>query len=232
MNIRRDERGSDENVKKLDVSKPRFEDLSHVCSPFENIHTDPFSGSEEETSPDHYYARDTYDDGYSPSPPRASGGAYYPDPHNHAAAPGAAPAGFTQHPNLSTPYVNEYPQQAYTAPGYEAHPADYQAHPADYQAHPADYPAHPADYQAHPPEYPANPAAYPTPNPAPAAGPAPGAAVPPPHDPYNYPSTRGPNPGENVSVEKPTVSSSVPQASSSQSPHNMYHTADEEGASR
>lgn len=75
------------------------------------------SGYEEEAQTDNYYARNHPDDGYSPSPPHASGGSYYPD-NNQFPPPPQAPAGFTHHNNQSTPNVNET-----NIPPYN--PADY-----------------------------------------------------------------------------------------------------------
>lgn len=77
---------------------------------------------EEEPSSNNYYARDYPDDGYSPSPPHASGGSYYPQ--NNQFPPPPAP-GFAQHPNISTPNVAQPPIPPYN-------PADYagQAPPA------------------------------------------------------------------------------------------------------
>ncbi|KAH8676734.1 hypothetical protein BGZ60DRAFT_264545 [Tricladium varicosporioides] len=76
----------------------------------------------EEEPSSNYYARDYPDDGYSPSPPHASGGSYYPQ--NNQFPPPPAP-GFAQHPNISTPNVAQPPIPPYN-------PADYagQAPPA------------------------------------------------------------------------------------------------------
>lgn len=77
------------------------------------------AGYEEETSTDGYeepfpQARRT------PSPPHASGGAYYPPPHPYAGAgptAAAAGAGFTQHPNMaSTNLAQQY--TPYQPPDY------------------------------------------------------------------------------------------------------------------
>ncbi|KAI1477403.1 hypothetical protein F4774DRAFT_195518 [Daldinia eschscholtzii] len=60
---------------------------------------------EEEAPDDPYY---DYHAGAPPSPPHASGGAYYPPPPAAPEPAGPPPAGFTQHPNQSTPNVNAY----------------------------------------------------------------------------------------------------------------------------
>jgi hypothetical protein len=85
---------------------------------FSSILITHFSGYEEEP-PDDYYSRDYPDDGYSPSPPHASGGSYYPESNQFQPPPqpGYNP-GFTQHPNLSTPNVAQPPIPPYN-------PADY-----------------------------------------------------------------------------------------------------------
>ena len=106
-----------------------------------------FPGYEEEHSPDNYYANNNANDNYSPSPPHASGGSYFPDPNvqTHFPPPPTAPtAGYTQPATTSTTHANDGPIPPYN-------PADYanQQAPADqygYPAHPADnYPPHPRD---------------------------------------------------------------------------------------
>lgn len=76
-------------------------------------------GHEEEASPPRrgdFYENASYDDGYSPSPPRASGGAYFPQTNTFPPPPPPA-AGFTQ-TNTSTTHINDYPAHPYN-------PADY-----------------------------------------------------------------------------------------------------------
>lgn len=94
------------------------------------------SGYEEEVPPDNYYARSYPDDGYSPSPPHASGGSYYPD-NNQFPPPPQAPAGFTHHNNQSTPHVNET-----SIPPYN--PADYANQPSNHD--PYGYPPRTGDH--------------------------------------------------------------------------------------
>jgi hypothetical protein len=81
---------------------------------------------EEEASPppENYYARNDYrDDDYSPSPPHASGGSYYPET-NQFAPPPTAPAGFTQHPNDGINHMNDAPIPPYNPQDYAGqHPA-------------------------------------------------------------------------------------------------------------
>ena len=95
-------------------------------------------GYEEEAPPDNYYANESYDDGYSPSPPRHSGGAYYPE----QVPPPMPPPGFTEHPTSSTPYVNQYPPQppydpAHNPPYYPPEVPSAQIPPVDPYGHPA-----------------------------------------------------------------------------------------------
>ncbi|KAK1770883.1 hypothetical protein QBC33DRAFT_597404 [Phialemonium atrogriseum] len=71
---------------------------------------------EDETSADGY---DPYDIRRTPSPPHASGGAYYPPPGASAAMP--ATHGFTQHPNAATTNLAEPPYPLYT-PDYTGYP--------------------------------------------------------------------------------------------------------------
>ncbi|KAI0008092.1 hypothetical protein F4779DRAFT_618966 [Xylariaceae sp. FL0662B] len=69
---------------------------------------------EEEAVDDPYY---NYDAEAPPSPPHASGGAYYP-PEGPVQPPPAGPAGFTQHPNTSSTNVNAYQPYPYDPPNY------------------------------------------------------------------------------------------------------------------
>ncbi|RAL58349.1 hypothetical protein DID88_005221 [Monilinia fructigena] len=62
---------------------------------------------EDEASPESYYTN-FRDDTYSPSPPHASGGSYYPE-NNQFPPPPTAPDTFTHHGNQSTPFVNTIP---------------------------------------------------------------------------------------------------------------------------
>ncbi|RDW91095.1 hypothetical protein BP5796_02260 [Coleophoma crateriformis] len=90
---------------------------------------------EEEAEPDNYYAQNYRDDGYSPSPPHASGGAYYTEHVNTSfAPPPTQPATFTQH--TTTTHVNDGPIPPYN-------PADYAGQPA---ADSYGYPPHPNDH--------------------------------------------------------------------------------------
>ncbi|KAI1081472.1 hypothetical protein F5B20DRAFT_588538 [Whalleya microplaca] len=73
---------------------------------------------EEEVEDDPYY---NYDPEAPPSPPHASGGAYYP-PEGPIPPPPAGPAGFTQHPNMSTTNVNAYPPYPYNPQNYTNFP--------------------------------------------------------------------------------------------------------------
>lgn len=76
-----------------------------------------YPGHEEEVSPQRhdYYEDASYDDGYSPSPPRASGGAYFPATNEFPPPP--PPAGYTQTTTSAT-HINDYPAHPYN-------PADY-----------------------------------------------------------------------------------------------------------
>jgi hypothetical protein len=76
-------------------------------------------GLEEEN----YYASESYDDGFSPSPPRASGGAYYPDTHI------PPPGGYSQQTSTGYP-----PHQQYN-------PVDYGGHPPQPPVEPYPYPS-------------------------------------------------------------------------------------------
>jgi hypothetical protein len=157
-------------------------------------------GFEEEAPPDNYYA-DSYDDGYSPSPPHTSGGAYYPESNAFPPPPVPQAAGYAQHPNVSVPNVNDYP----VAPPFDA-------------AHPPYDPAHPPYDAAHQPY---DQAQFPGHQPFPAH-------APPPADPYGYPAQpREARDGGNVS--SPTLFAPIAQAP--QVSRNMYNVADEEGAS-
>jgi len=80
---------------------------------FQKLLLTSFPGFEDEASPQRrdFYEDASYDDGYSPSPPRASGGAFFPPP---------PPAGGYHQTTTSTTHVNEtYPPH----PPYN--PADY-----------------------------------------------------------------------------------------------------------
>ncbi len=77
-----------------------FKSRQHVSS----RKTNTLSPGYEEPPAENYYARD-YQDDYSPSPPHASGGSYYPQ--NNAFPPPPQPQpGFTQHTTTSTTHVN------------------------------------------------------------------------------------------------------------------------------
>ncbi|CZR60758.1 uncharacterized protein PAC_10654 [Phialocephala subalpina] len=93
---------------------------------------------EEEAPPENYYARNYADEGYSPSPPHASGGSYYPQ-NNEFPPPPQAPAGFTHHGNQSTPHVNETNIPPYNPANY-ANQAPPHVDPYGYppQNHPGD----------------------------------------------------------------------------------------------
>jgi hypothetical protein len=84
-------------------------------------------GYEDEAPPpeENYYAQG-YDDGYSPSPPRASGGAYWPEGAQYPPAPGP-PAGYTQQTTTTTTHAEAYPPH----PGFDPahHPYDPAAFP-------------------------------------------------------------------------------------------------------
>ncbi|KAI0845962.1 hypothetical protein F5Y00DRAFT_272334 [Daldinia vernicosa] len=78
---------------------------------------------EEEAPDDPYY---DYHTAMPPSPLHASGGAYYPPPpaSEPTGPPPAGPAGFTQHPNPSTPNVNAYsPYPPYNPQDYAGVPS-------------------------------------------------------------------------------------------------------------
>lgn len=105
-----------------------FQSRHHVSSCKTNKSA---AGYEEEPAPENYYARD-YQDDYSPSPPHASGGSYYPD--NNAFPPPPQPQpGFTTHTTTSTTHVNHEGIPPYN--------------PADY----ANQPPHPDPY-GYPPQ--------------------------------------------------------------------------------
>lgn len=86
-------------------------------------------GYEDEAPPpeENYYAQGSYDEDYSPSPPRASGGAYFPERANYPPAP-VPPAEYTQQTTTEPTHANEYPP----------HPAYDPTHQAAYD--PATYP--------------------------------------------------------------------------------------------
>lgn len=94
------------------------------------------TGLEEEAS-DSYYANDSYDDGYSPSPPRASGGAggYYPETNAFPPPPIPTTAGYTQQHTTTTTVPPVDPHIQY--PPYN--PADYVGpqQPMDQYGYPA-----------------------------------------------------------------------------------------------
>jgi hypothetical protein len=92
------------------------------------------SGYEEDAAADHYYANESYDDGYSPSPPRASGGAYYPETNQFPPPPVAPQAAFPQQPVMNpippidpNPQYPPYNPAAYVGPD---HPMDPYGNPA------------------------------------------------------------------------------------------------------
>ncbi len=79
-----------------------------VSSPFAkaNFSFSSFIGYEDETAPDGAY--DPYDPNRPPSPPHASGGAWYPPPPPGGPPPaGGAAAGFTRHPNVATTNLHD-----------------------------------------------------------------------------------------------------------------------------
>lgn len=92
------------------------------------------SGYEEDESPtEHYYDRDYRDEDYSPSPPHASGGSYYPDNNQFPPPPTGQ---FTQQPmNTQLPV---HPANAAPIPPYN--PADYAGQPAPAAHNPYPYP--------------------------------------------------------------------------------------------
>lgn len=96
------------------------------------------AGYEEEADPENYYANDYRDDGYSPSPPHASGGSYYPDHVNTTFPPPPTQSGttYTQH-TTSTTQVNDSQIPPYN-------PADYANQQAAHDAH--GYPPHHDDH--------------------------------------------------------------------------------------
>jgi hypothetical protein len=78
----------------------------------------PVSGYEEEPPAENYYDHNYHDEDYSPSPPHASGGSYYPENNQFAPQP---TGGFTQQPlNTQVPPPNAAPIPPYN-------PADYAA---------------------------------------------------------------------------------------------------------
>ncbi len=97
-------------------------------------------GYEEEGPAENYYANEYYDDGYSPSPPRPTGGAYYPESTNFPPPPVPPAGGYTQQTTTTT-----------TQAPYPPHP------PYDPAHHP---PYNPAEY---PPQPPVDPYGYPAP---------------------------------------------------------------------
>jgi hypothetical protein len=79
----------------------------------------------EESPPEDFYSR-RYDDDYSPSPPHASGGSFYPGPASDYAPPHAvdnrayrstttfaAPSVFNDNPNAAPPPIPTYNPQDY-----------------------------------------------------------------------------------------------------------------------
>ncbi|KAM0194967.1 hypothetical protein ACHAPC_000783 [Botrytis cinerea] len=62
----------------------------------------------EDEAPESYYTN-FRDETYSPSPPHASGGSYYPENNAFPPPPTSNPETFTNHGNKSTPFVNEIP---------------------------------------------------------------------------------------------------------------------------
>ena len=95
-----------------------FQSRHHVSTPKTNKSA---TGYEEEPAPEeNYYARD-YQDDYSPSPPHASGGSYYPQNNDFPPPPQPQP-GFTQHTTTSTTQVHQTGIPPYN-------PADYANQP-------------------------------------------------------------------------------------------------------
>jgi hypothetical protein len=86
----------------------------------------------EEDAAEGYYTNESYDDGFSPSPPRASGGAYYPDTNNSPPPP--PPGGYNQHTAAGT-HTPDYP------PHQQYNPADYGGHPPQPPVEPYPYPS-------------------------------------------------------------------------------------------
>ncbi|CZS92093.1 uncharacterized protein RCO7_00703 [Rhynchosporium graminicola] len=85
---------------------------------------------------ENYYARD-YQDDYSPSPPHASGGSYYPQ--NNAFPPPPQPQpGFTLHTTTSTTQVHQEGIPAYNIPAYN--PAEHVNQPQIPHPDPYGYP--------------------------------------------------------------------------------------------
>lgn len=83
-------------------------------------------------SPDRYYDRYSSSDGYSPSPPRASGGAYYPHPNDPVANPNVPPGTAVPFPPPPVPPPGTYTQQTTTTstgPVPQAAPYDPAAYP-------------------------------------------------------------------------------------------------------
>lgn len=105
-------------------------------------------GYEEEDAPENYYARDYHDD-YSPSPPHASGGSYYPEQAHTTTTTTHIPAGFTAHDNQSSMHVNQPPIPPYNPADYanQAPPATEHLHdPYTGHAGPSGYPPDPASH--------------------------------------------------------------------------------------
>jgi len=101
-----------------------------------NLTNHYYPGYEEEAPRDNYFARESFDDGYSPSspsPPHASGGSYRSE-NTGVPPPPLPPAGYTQ------PYAGTVPV-----------PNPYEA------AHPPYDPVYPPYDPAHPPYDPAQP---------------------------------------------------------------------------
>jgi len=87
-----------------------------------------YSGYEEESPPpENYYARDYREDEYSPSPPHASGGSYYPENNQFPPPPQPQPENFYTHETrtTSTTHIEE------TSPGAipPYNPANYAGQP-------------------------------------------------------------------------------------------------------
>lgn len=97
---------------------------------------------EDESPTEHYYDRDYRDEDYSPSPPHASGGSYYPDNNQFPPPPTGQ---FTQQPmNTQLPV---HPADAAPIPPYN--PADYAGQPAPAAHNPYPYPEGTGDNHTH-----------------------------------------------------------------------------------